>query len=964
MLVLRLLALLHALLLAPSTGGRSAPAGKMRGMGHGGKSSSLAADPTTTSPRPGGRSALLWIDFCDPAYTSGCPQGCCRAAAWEDVAAGLARFPLTSADTVSFVNYAILPDGSFGSENVSPGNVSAVEALGMPAVRRRLPLVQFSADIGCTAGIAAMRKLFADSQPFITAAVAKASALNLSMYNLDVEINPSLISGKDSADMMVFVSEFAAALHASGRRLSIDLGRCRLAGFGGSFRNNCSCWVETGVDKVVTMQTYWHQMTQREPNYTLADWKREVTDNAEVLGRERYIVGIDSGFGALNQSKAPGARKSTARSVKIMAEALAHLDTQQLRTVAVWGTHAVDDLFVKTLGDWLSAPIFAAVAAKSDDAASSKASGGIGLSFLASSSVAPLKSDDSDSGSWSGPELRQVSNTEGFPTLSLDGGDPFPPFWLITQRVVEMVETAAERNLNQHGGPNCSSSAAPDPNCCSGPPWCLGPAYCSQPAYGCSEPDNILVQQLVRAREAGIPLVVVGSPDTESGHMHISVGVKQIMNLISVYHPSAAVMFRWSVVNVVDPRFKSDSTGWKMTLQNIANPNDITTGSMDSPTKAWAESVSANFTAGLRQLDKAFPGKIAGIQFEGLWTGEWNLPTSASWASDYSRGMAADFCSSELGGDSDVCRLPTGAERARATLGNALLQWNRSTEPSAVSFRYNMFISRQVTQAISMLAAAVKQVSNGKSLAMAYYGYDFALSDYMLTGSGHLDLPSLMRCKDLDGVSSPYQYIQNARQPEGRLTVHGPQDSLPLSGKMWVVEDDSRTALSAPGNFDRYVTDAAGTVNLLRRNLYTSMLKKSAIYFFDLLGRGWFGRNDTASDLAITDAIWNSTSHALSQWKSMLNHSTTTPSIQPEVAIFVDQLSSAARPLLGVRKSFETALLQSPWQDIAGVGAPVRVHPLSDLLLSNFTAKGIKMAVMLNAAMISAKLREAIKTKL
>ena len=132
-----------------------------------------------------------------------------------------------------------------------------------------------------------------------------------------------------------------------------------------------------------------------------------------------------------------------------------------------------------------------------------------------------LKSDDGDDrGGWSGPELRQVSNAEGFPALSLDGGDPFPPFWLVTQRVVEMA--AAERNLNQTGGPpNCSPGAAPDRKCCSGPHWCLGPVYCQTPAYGCSEPHNILVQQLVRAREAGIQLVVVGNPDTNIGHASV-----------------------------------------------------------------------------------------------------------------------------------------------------------------------------------------------------------------------------------------------------------------------------------------------------------------------------------------------------------------------------------------------------------------------------------------------------------
>jgi hypothetical protein len=149
-----------------------------------------------------------------------------------------------------------------------------------------------------------------------------------------------------------------------------------------------------------------------------------------------------------------------------------------------------------------------------------------------SSSGCRLKSDDASSGGWSGPELRQVSNAEDFPALSLDGGDPFPPFWLINQRAVEMAAAVDRNPNNQYGGPpNCSSGAAPDPSCCSGPPWCCnladpGPpqscksTYCSRPKYGCSEPDNLVVQ-LVRAREAGIQLVVIDSPDTISGHMQV-----------------------------------------------------------------------------------------------------------------------------------------------------------------------------------------------------------------------------------------------------------------------------------------------------------------------------------------------------------------------------------------------------------------------------------------------------------
>ena len=79
------------------------------------------------------------------------------------------------------MNFQLLLDGSFGSENVASGSASVVEMFCIPAVRRRLPQVQVSADIGCNAGIAAMRKLFGNSKPFIAAAVVKAVALNLSM---------------------------------------------------------------------------------------------------------------------------------------------------------------------------------------------------------------------------------------------------------------------------------------------------------------------------------------------------------------------------------------------------------------------------------------------------------------------------------------------------------------------------------------------------------------------------------------------------------------------------------------------------------------------------------------------------------------------------------------------------------------------------------------------------------------
>ena len=45
--------------------------------------------------RANGRAALLWVDFCDPSFASACPAAFHHPVAWESIADGLARFPLT-----------------------------------------------------------------------------------------------------------------------------------------------------------------------------------------------------------------------------------------------------------------------------------------------------------------------------------------------------------------------------------------------------------------------------------------------------------------------------------------------------------------------------------------------------------------------------------------------------------------------------------------------------------------------------------------------------------------------------------------------------------------------------------------------------------------------------------------------------------------------------------------------------
>ena len=85
------------------------------------------------------------------------------------------------------------------------------------------------------------------------------------------------------------------------------------------------------------------------------------------------------------------------------------------------------------------------------------------------------------------------------------------------------------------------------------------------------------------------------------------------------------------------------------------------------------------------------------------------------------------------------------------------------------------------------------------------------------------------------------------------------------------------------GNTFANTTDK--TIAILRRNLYSAMLRKAAIYWLDLGSTGSFGRADNASTIAMTDAIWSNASHVIQQWTRLLSSSQLQrPLVLPSVA--------------------------------------------------------------------------------
>ena len=113
---------------------------------------------------------------------------------------------------------------------------------------------------------------------------------------------------------------------------------------------------------------------------------------------------------------------------------------------------------------------------------------------------------------------------------------------------------------------------------------------------------------------------------------------------------------------------------------------------------------------------------------------------------------------------------------------------------------YAAFSSDLVAQAITGLAGAVKTLSEGRLLVAVSYGYtlEFATRN----DSGHLALARVLASPDIDILAGPNSYTGRGAGSPGAFGA--PIDSVALHGKLWLVEDDTKTFLAADETPDTY----------------------------------------------------------------------------------------------------------------------------------------------------------------
>ncbi len=261
------------------------------------------------------------------------------------------------------------------------------------------------------------------------------------------------------------------------------------------------------------------------------------------------------------------------------------------------------------------------------------------------------------------------------------------------------------------------------------------------------------------------------------------------------------------------------------------------------------------------------------------------------------------------------------------------------------------FQQELIADTIAYFAHIVKDSTQGRSLAGAFYGYTMELSNNgprALANSGHLALQKLLENPDLDLFFAPYSYFERGLGQPGHF--HSPIDSMALHGKLAIMEEDTYTHLSvekspegiiAPGWPDRTRTSEE-TLSIAQRNIGNFLTHRCGMWFFDLLADGRW--NDPA--------FWAS----IPLLRRMAAEVRAEEPFAPEVACVVDE-----QAVDYLRASTHPQLIHSLsyWRsELDRIGAPVGYYLQSSL---KKLPSSVKVLVMANPYAVSNKEMQSIR---
>lgn len=401
-----------------------------------------------------------------------------------------------------------------------------------------------------------------------------------------------------------------------------------------------------------------------------------------------------------------------------------------------------------------------------------------------------------------------------------------------------------------------------------------------------SDRQHLVYEQVKKAARAGVHVVSLSTslaPIYEFGSFtHLDKTVARILE----HNPKALVIPR--VWLGLGGSWGEEHPDQLLRFQDgSANPGMASVTSI-----RWKKDAQALLTKMIRHVE-AMPwrDRIIGYHLAYYQSGEWFHPQQAGKWADYSKAARDGFSRWTKGkyGSDKALAAAWGKPMTFDTVAVPPVELRRSlgdvfVDPSTGDGRYVLdwreFFSASIADAVRDMCRHVKHETGGNTLTATFFGYVMAASflrDRAVT-FGHWNMHDVLNDPHIDIIASPYAYPD--RGLGNPITFHGPLDSAPLSGKLWMIEDDTYTHLAAPPphgiaapGWEHRTTTLSETIEIVERNFGACATRNAGLWWMDLLSDGRF--NDRA--------IWKRNRELLD-----LHQATPEQGYAPEVAVVVD----------------------------------------------------------------------------
>lgn len=361
------------------------------------------------------------------------------------------------------------------------------------------------------------------------------------------------------------------------------------------------------------------------------------------------------------------------------------------------------------------------------------------------------------------------------------------------------------------------------------------------------------------------------------------------------------------------PRVSANAPAWMLARDpslKMKFDKGYTIGMSSVSARPYRKAACAALEKLARHLRAKYPRNFAGLQVTGQNSAEWFYMLSQSGdLSGYdvhTRDAFRAWLAARGAKDAATAEVPP-PEARRALRPDR--RWDPVKDRRVIEF--GQFRQEEMASFLCELGSAVRRGTDGKSLALFFYGYTWELgsANAGAAETGHFFVDWMLRHGKglIDGFSAPISYTD--RVWPGSTPIMSAAETIMRGGILWINEDDMRThhedIHSWPiDNYTKsgFINDSPWiTRNQFLRNSAVGVLRGYGDWWMDLFGHGWF-RDEEIWDIR---RALNTIDRALLERKRPYS---------PEIAVVADEESLMGNawgssglvfPLL-VRRGFDT----------------------------------------------------------